>query len=152
VPWVALDALGRVLTMLDLSNAFNNLIDWLAVHPRLAVDIGPWVLVATGLSSITAIHFESLQRFWIREKAPKNLVRNDTAHPAGGGSYKPEVQIIIGSEFPLDVLHWRPETGAVHTIAILIQNIGSRNITNCKVYIDRLQPNPTAYDTTESMY
>ena len=65
-PWHALDVVGRILTMLDMPETFNHLIDWLAAHPMLAVDIGPWILIGGGIASLIAIHAQSLRPLTMR--------------------------------------------------------------------------------------
>jgi hypothetical protein len=56
LPWRALDWIGRIMTAFDAQEGFNHLIDWLAAHPRLAFDFGPWLLILVSLISLSAIH------------------------------------------------------------------------------------------------
>ena len=66
LPWGALDVLGRLSTMLDAPDVFGRIIDWLAAHPYLAVDLGPWILILGGVGSLCLIHWSSLTRLSAR--------------------------------------------------------------------------------------
>jgi len=54
--WFALTVIGNVMTGVGLPEAFDQLVDWLAGHPRLAFDIGPWVLICAGVGSLVLTH------------------------------------------------------------------------------------------------
>jgi hypothetical protein len=79
LPWRAMDVLGRLLTLLDLPNTFASLISWAAVHPYIALDIGPWILIAGGICSLGLIHWQSLYSIWTMvtpraKQSPASLV------------------------------------------------------------------------------
>jgi hypothetical protein len=82
--WRALDVIGRLLTMADLGTTYDRLLDWIAAHPHLAVDWGPWILIAVGVGSIFLTHISSLQRIYcgLRGNAkghdPAPLVKHST--------------------------------------------------------------------------
>jgi hypothetical protein len=56
--WLVLDWLGRVLVMFDAESTYNRLLDWMAAHPRIDVDYGPWILLLGGVVSLVWVNHD----------------------------------------------------------------------------------------------
>lgn len=69
--------------MLDAPRTFDNIITWISAHPQMGWDIGPWVLMSTGLISIAAIHWSSLRQIFgaVSHQSDGGAVTSATTQP-----------------------------------------------------------------------
>jgi hypothetical protein len=136
-----LDVLGRGMTALSLTDQYNDLIDWIAAHPGLAVDMGPWLLIVAGIGSLCLIHiWPHAARDLLRRKrikcvfdpkirgcllATQATLRLEEMFPAGRGvtSYLPTTTALVTGGFAA------PEE--CFLVRIQIRSGGDYEIDNC---------------------
>jgi hypothetical protein len=64
------------MTMLDSPDRFVHFIDWLAAHPSLALDLGPWILITASILSLVGIHAPSFRRICAKLRQPADKKEN----------------------------------------------------------------------------
>jgi len=156
--WAALDVLGRIMTGLDLSGTFDRFIDWLAAHPWVAVDIGPWLLIVAGLASIALIHRSLFGRIIVRvsrhppswatknnadSKPTASMVQIVAGQSSPANRRRP---IVAGQDYPLLTTYFKEDGSFVATYGVMVQNVSGRNLTDCRLYLDGLTPNPLGHE------
>ncbi|MDR3534142.1 MAG: hypothetical protein P4L90_26705 [Rhodopila sp.] len=79
--------------MFDLGETYDHLLTWIATHPRLAVDFGPWILVAFGIGSLCLTHWSSISHMWApaagRRQAERQGDRREITEPSKGMAQPP---------------------------------------------------------------
>jgi hypothetical protein len=140
LPWLALDVAGRVLTMFDAPGKTDQLINWLAAHPWLAWDIGPWVLMTAGLLSLMVIHAPVVFRgaTWLT-RSDRGAESKPACRFLGVGRAASDtdcrLQLLTGIGYPFIVVEGNGVANRI-TASIMLENTGQKRITNCKVYIE----------------